>query len=45
MEVLIMSELDRELNKLGVDRIAISPYKQWTRGYMQVLEIRLMMTF
>lgn len=30
-----MSELDRELNKLGVDRIAISPYKQWTRGYME----------
>lgn len=30
-----MSELDRKLNELGVDRIAISPYKQWTRGYME----------
>ena len=30
-----MSELDTKLNKLGVDRIAISPYKQWSRGYME----------
>lgn len=30
-----MSELDVKLNKLGVDRIAINPYKQWTRGYME----------
>ena len=29
-----MSELDTKLNKLGVDRIAISPYKQWSRGFM-----------
>lgn len=30
-----MSQLDRELNKLGVDRIAISPYARWSRGYME----------
>lgn len=30
-----MSQLDTKLNSLGVDRIAISPYKQWSRGYME----------
>lgn len=30
-----MSELDIKLNELGIDRIAISPYKRWSRGYME----------
>lgn len=30
-----MSELDTHLQSYGVDRIAISPYKQWSRGYME----------
>ncbi|UQS82254.1 histidine decarboxylase, pyruvoyl type [Bombilactobacillus folatiphilus] len=30
-----MAELDLSLNKIGIDRIAISPYKQYSRGYME----------
>lgn len=30
-----MSELDTRLNQLGVDRICISTYKKWSRGYME----------
>lgn len=30
-----MSELDVKLNAQGIDRIALSPYKQYCRGYME----------
>ena len=30
-----MAELDYDLNKMGIDRIAISPYKKYSRGYME----------
>ena len=30
-----MAKLDLNLNKQGIDRIAISPYKQYSRGYME----------
>ena len=30
-----MSEFDKKLNTLGVDRISVSPYKKWSRGYME----------
>nr|WP_012345027.1 histidine decarboxylase, pyruvoyl type [Tetragenococcus halophilus]BAG14318.1 pyruvoyl dependent histidine decarboxylase [Tetragenococcus halophilus] len=30
-----MSEFDKKLNTLGVDRISVSPYKKWSRGYLE----------
>lgn len=30
-----MSDLDIKLNQNGIDRIAINPYKKWSRGYME----------
>ena len=30
-----MAALDEKLNRNGVDRIAISPYRRWARGYME----------